>query len=232
MEVRNDCLQQDTLTIEINGQCNTITDLVATNGGGVIENDKLDMILNLMEQYNKCCMNNTMMLYQQQGILKDILNRLILCGCKYPKPITKPVYVGQVVKDFTIIDITPIQPSYNYIQQEKPVYIKPKPVVVETPYYPVVDRNAFSIMGIGGSWNIVNNDIVSGGVSLRRKIPVKLNIKNGDKILESIIDYRIIMGGGLYPKQEPILAYQILNTTTGTRTTFEAGPNHYRKWFR
>lgn len=230
MEVRNDCLQQDTLTVEINGQCNTITDLVATNN--IIENDKLDMILNLMEQYNKCCINNTMILYQQQQMLKDILNRLILCGCKYPKPIIKPVYVGQVVKDFTIIDVTPRQQPINYIPQDMPVYVKPKQEVIDTPYYPVVDRNAFGIMGVGGSWNIVNNDIISSDVSLRRSIPIKLNIKNGDKILESIIDYKVIMGGGLYPKQEPILVYQILNTNTGTRTTFEAGPNHYKKWFR
>jgi hypothetical protein len=139
--------------------------------------------------------------------------------------------VGQIVKDFTVIDVTPIQPTQNYTIQPAKTSTT-KPVILETPYVPVVDKNAFSIMGTGGSWTIVNGDVMSGGVSLRKVLPIKLGIKNRDRILECITGYRVVMGGGLYPRQEAVLVYQILNTTTGTRTTFEAGPDHFRGWFR
>ena len=210
-----------------------------------ITDDKLDYMIFLMEQNRKCCENNTMLFYQQQIIIKElyyrqqmmlneILNQLKKC-CYKPVQVgcCKPFYVGQIIKDFTI-DITPKQkPIYvkEVVQQAQQV-IKEREQVIVNAYSPVVDKNAFSIMGTGGSWTIVNGDIVSGGVSLRKVIPIKLGIKNGDKILECITGYRVVTGGGLYPKQEAILVYQILNTKTGTRTTFEAGPNHFRGWFR
>lgn len=223
MIVRNDCVKQDTIMIEVNGICTTTTDLIAISNGPT--QDELDQILMLMEQYKKCCINNTMLLQQQQQMIKDIMSQISKCCCN------GPVYVGQIVKDFTIIDITP-KPKQIYNPPSQPLPRQLPPTPITTPYVPIVDKSAFSIMGTGGSWKIVNGDIVSGGVSLRRNIPITLNIKNGDKILQCIIDYRVVMGGGLYPKQEPILVYQILNTTTGTRTTFEAGPNHYRSWFK
>jgi hypothetical protein len=217
--------------------------------GSSITDDKLDYMILLMEQNRKCCENNTMLFYQQQSIIKELyyrqqimLNNILnqLKKCCY-KPIEvgccRPFYVGQVVKDFSI-DITPKQrPIYlnevvNSVVQQAHGVIKQKELPIENVYSPVFDKNAFSIMGAPGSWTIVNNDVVSGGVSLKKYIPIKLGIKNGDKILECITCYRVITGGGLYPKKEAILVYQILNTKTGTRNTFEAGPNHFRSWFR
>jgi len=226
MIIRNDCVKEDTLTVEINGQC---SDIITLPGSGI----NSDQIMLLMEQYNKCCMSNTMLLYQQQQMIKEILSQLKKCCSTKPQQVNccKPNYPGQNVDDFTIIDITPKQrPVINQQQQTLP---KPtKPDTIETLYSPVVDKNAFSIMGVGGSWTIVNGDIVSGGVSLKRFIPVKLGVKNGDRLLECITGYRVVTGGGMYPKQEAILSYQILNIKTGGRTIFEAGPNHFRSWFR
>jgi hypothetical protein len=217
MKITNDCLVQDTLTVQINNECVEISSLQSGNS---------DEILSYLMMMNQ----------QQQKLIKEILIQLQKC-CYRPAPTPikccDSVYVGQIVKDFTIIDVTPKQkPIIFPPQQPQPVYVKPQPTLPENIYSTVTDKNAFSIMGTGGSWTIINGDIVSSGVSLRRKIPIKLGVKNGDRILECIIDYKIVMGGGLYPRPEPILVYQIINTRTGGRTTFEAGPNHFRSWFR
>jgi hypothetical protein len=209
-----------------------------------IDNDKLDYMILLMEQNRKCCENNTMLFYQQQKIfrevyykqqmmLNEILNQLKKC-CYKPIQIgcCGSPYVGQIVKDFTI-DVTPKQkPIYvkEVVQQAQQV-IRQRAEPVENMYSPVFEKDAFSIIGIPGSWKIINGDVVSGGISLRKYIPVKLNIKNGDILLECINGYRVITGGGLYPKQEVVLSYQVVNKN-GVRRIFEAGPNHYRSWFR
>jgi hypothetical protein len=88
------------------------------------------------------------------------------------------------------------------------------------------------LLDIANKFTIVGDKYLDGHVDLKRYLPYELNISDGEIILLGIIDYRIKMGGGLYPKPEVIFHYRTKNIKTGVVTSFEGGINMWRKWWQ
>jgi hypothetical protein len=90
-----------------------------------------------------------------------------------------------------------------------------------------------SVIDIPGQYQIVNDKYIDkSGDDLKRYLPYHVNIKNGDLILLCIMDYRIVMGGGLYPRKEVLFLYKTKNIKTGVINLFEATADHYRGWWK
>jgi hypothetical protein len=196
-------------------------------------NINLTEIVNLLEMNAACCEMNTKYLIDINNRLNkyEFIFRELLNCCNRPGNtgviIDNPIGVlpGQIVSP-------PLGSGNTGVIIDRPIrQIKQIREVVyesyDTPFYP-----KSSVIDIPGEFKIIDNKYVDkSGTDLKRYLPYELNIKNDNIILEAILDYRILIGGGLYPRQEVILIYQTKNVKTGAITTFEAGVNHYRKWY-
>ena len=196
-------------------------------------NIDLTNIIELLENNAECCAINNKYLIDISNRLNryEFIFRELLNCCKRPGNtgviIDNPIGVlpGQVVSPppgsgntGVIIDrpIREIRPIREVIYES-----------YDTPYIP----NG-SIIDIPGTYKIVDDRYLDkSGTDLKRYLPYELSIKNGDVILESINDYRVIKSNDLYGTMDVILVYQTKNLKTGVRTTYEAGRNHYRSWW-
>jgi hypothetical protein len=198
-------------------------------------NVDLTEIINLLEENAECCYTNTKYLIALNDRLNryDFIFRQLLDCCKRPGNTGVPLPVGPVIpgdivnpppggNTGVIID-NPIRPVREVKQVREVIYES-----YDTPYIP----NG-SVIDIAGEFKIVDNSYVDkSGTDLRRYLPYELNIKDGDILLQAILDYRVLMGGGLYPRKEVVLVFQTKNMRTGVISTYEAGSNHYRKWWQ
>lgn len=204
----------------------------------------LTPIIDLLNQNNECCVLN-------YRLITDINNRLIkyeffmnaFMNCFKPcdtgviidNPIrpVRPVIPGKSVQPPRQAPITPIT-----IGTQKPVkreisYVPSVPIIsvnreeYDTPFYPHA-----SVIGIAGKYKIVNDTYVGpDGLDLSKYLPLELNYKNGDIILEAIRDYRVLTLNDEYRTKSVVLVYQTYDTRTGVRKTFEGSVSNYRKWW-
>lgn len=195
-------------------------------------NVDLTNIVSLLEMNAECCYTNTKYLIALNDRLNryDLIFRQLLDCCKpgntgVPLPGPGPVIPGDIVN--------PPPGGNTGVIIDRPIReIRPVREVIfesyDTPYIP----NG-SIIDIPGTYTIVGDRYVDkSGTDLRRYLPYELSIKNNDVFLEAILDYRVIKSNDLYGTMDVVLVYQTKNLKTGVRTTYEAGRNHYRNWWR
>jgi hypothetical protein len=180
----------------------------------------LSNIVSLLEDNAKCCAQNTKYLLDITNKLNKwdyLISKLVDC-----KPSYKPIDCGNTGV------ILPGGPLIGVLPDAKKEIRDISFDSYDTPYYP----NS-SIIDIPGEYKIVGNCYVNAvGVDLKRYLPYELNIKRDDIILLSIMDYRIVMGGGLYPRKEVLFLYKTKNISTGVINLFEASAGHYRRWYQ
>jgi hypothetical protein len=181
----------------------------------------------------KCCEFNSKLLININNKLvryDEVFRKLLEC-CNPPSGdtgviIDRPIRVipGQIVNPPPTTTSSRIEVVNKRVPRE---ILEVDYKSYDTPFYP-----HSPIMYIPGEYRVVDDKYVDkSGVDLRRWLPYELNIKNGDIILEAILDYRILLGGGLYLKKDVMLIYKTRNITNNVVTTFEAGVGHYKKWW-
>lgn len=191
----------------------------------------INLINEVKEDAEKCCLTTqkyligiTQQLYTQQ----QYLEKLLRC-CNY-RPIRPYITPGDILNPPpTPIPLEPKKPytSLSTYQQPKRIEVTTYETY-DTPYYP-----HSRLIDIPGKYKIVNDRYVNeAGVDLSDILPLDVEIYDTSTgvLLESILDYRIIVGGGLYPRKEVILVYA---TKKGeVRKTFEGGLDHFRRWYK
>jgi hypothetical protein len=195
-------------------------------------NVDLSQIVSLLEDNAECCEINNKYLMSINDRLNRydfILRELLKCcyihdtGGNTGVILPTPVLPGQIVSPAPVKPSKPVLPVKPVKEIREVVYES-----YETPYIP----NG-SIIDIPGTYTIVGDRYVDkSGTDLRRYLPYELSIKNNDVILEGILDYRVVKNNDIYGTMDVILVYQTKNVKTGVRTTYEAGRNHYRSWWK
>jgi hypothetical protein len=204
----------------------------------------LTPILNLLEINAACCETNTKYLFAINDRLNrydSIFRRLIDCcermnygdtGVPLPTPgPVKPVLPpGQTYEPPGVISPSPA-PSPTPVREVKAYVVEPIREVnrkeYDTPFYPHA-----SVIGIAGKFNIVGDTYVGpDGVDLRKWLPLSLNYKNDNLILEAIIDYRVITLNDMYKTKSVAIVYQTYDDRTGVRKTFEGSSTLYKSWW-
>lgn len=195
----------------------------------------LSTIENLLIENSECCKMNSNYLININKRLNNydnIFKELLRC-CFKPIMNNKPIIPGQIVYPAPIEKISkeiksPIKNNQKYdILYSEPSIININRKEYDTPFYPHAD-----VIGLHINYKIINNSYIGpDNVDLKKWLPLELNYKNNNVILEKILDYRILIGGGLYPRPEVVLVYQTYDNSTGVRKTFEASVFHYRKWW-
>lgn len=93
-------------------------------------------------------------------------------------------------------------------------------------------KYSFIIPKLGGRWVVSGQSVINlDGNNLNKYLPINYNKVNGNLLLEKVIKYRIDPNQRPVIGYEPVLmTYQVLNKTTGSRTTYEGGINLWIKY--
>lgn len=192
----------------------------------------LTYVINLLEENAECCAINNKYLIAINDRLNryDLIFRELLKCCER-RPIGGNTGVilpgGTVIPGQIVNPPAQVNPNPLPIKNVKPIRDIPYESY-DTPFIP----NG-SIIDIPGTYFIDGDRYIDkSGTDLRRYLPYDLSIKKGDTILEGILDYRIIKSNDIWGTMDVILVYQTKNLKTGVRTTYEAGRNHYRSWYK
>jgi hypothetical protein len=207
----------------------------------------LEPIIALLQSNNECCNLNT-------SLSKEILDKIMLSlkccefNTKYLLSIDNRLnrYESLLIellkkcdkKPLQVINIEPgqiVHPPRELPRVEvEPAPVKVKPIrdVVYESYEGAYFPDA-SIIDISSKFSIVDDKYIDkSGMDLKGWLPYEVNLKKDSIILEKILDYRIITGGGLYPRREVILVYQVRDINTNVVKTYEAGVGHFRSWWK
>jgi hypothetical protein len=191
----------------------------------------IDLVNQSIEDNKECCLTTQKYLI---GIMQQLYNqqqhldKLLRC-CNY-RPIRPYITPGDILNP-PVIPI-PIEPRKRYTSIA--TYQEPKRI--ETTTYESYDTPFYShsnVINLSGKYRIDGDRYINeANIDLRNILPLDINIYDATSgvLLESILDYRIVTGGGLYPRKEVILVYA---TKKGeVKKTFEGGLDLYRRWYK
>jgi hypothetical protein len=187
----------------------------------------LDKLEQLTIMNMKCCEFNSRLLIDINNKLvkyDEVFKKLLSC-CE--RPVNTGVNIGSVIPGQIV---NPPRTTIEVINNPKPIRREIREVVYES-YEGGYITNG-SVIDIPSNYKIVDGGYLdASGTDLRRYLPYEINIKNNNTILTRILDYRVVIGGGLYPRNEVILVYEVKDVMSGVIKTYEAGVNHFRSWW-
>lgn len=221
MIIINDCVQETTLNLEINGQCTSPS---------YILNQSEQMFLELIKQNEQCCasLSKYMLGIAQQLNNQQYLIEKLTANCfhnYYNQPICIPCQVIEPIHQ-------PIRPKELTQNTYAPFYIAPVSLESIKRYnmilYPIDYRikGGFAIIGIPGTWQLRNGFVYNeAGDELSQYLPLVFNfrIERLGLILERIRCYRVI-------RNKVEFEYQTLDIKTGVRKVFYGGTGIWNKW--
>ena len=218
MVIINNCLQETTLNLQINGQCTSPT-YILTHAE--------QMFLELIRQNEQCCasLSKYMLGITQQLNNQQYLIEKLTANCfnnYYDQPVCIPCQVIEPVHQ----DVRPKELTNNpfipfYIPKET---IKRYNMILYPINYKI--EGGFAIIGIPGTWQLRKGFIYNeAGDELSQYLPLIYNFKlpSLGLILERIRCYRII-------KNKVEFEYQVFNIKTGVRKTFYGGTGLWNKY--
>lgn len=225
MIIINDCVQEQTLLFDINGQCLAPTQMMSSN-------EETLLLIKKLYDYNTECCRKMESYFSKISYMIEYYNRLQIdlhktCCYGYITPCsTCDTSAGQVIIDIRPIEVRP------YIEQTKTnreivVYKKEAPV-----NYITKDTPLSLYYGFPGKWKVVGSKVVdNNGEDLSKHMPWKINKMVGaNTLLECVTCYRVVSNS--YSKQPDILfTYQIKLLQTTERRLNEATSNQYKKYF-
>jgi len=158
--------------------------------------------------YNKNLLENLIRLYSSIGTNG---------GLSQNNPIN--VVATEVSAEYAITPGRVTDGTVTRINRSNLINTKDKWVNKELPY------------GIPGSYTIIGDRLYDqGGTDLSKYLPINLNIKDGDDIIQSILGYRVTLNQS-YPRMDPVIlfSYYIKNSKTGAGYINEMNAFHFSK---
>lgn len=149
MIVRNDCVKEDTITVELNGYCSPITDILSQQP--VIDCDNILVCIgpyfvnletlitevqHFIQDSNNTTLNNIHLLYQQYQSLYEYFMKCCITMNDKLNNIQNRLDKMVIIKEIVVKP-----PTYNYPKSNKPKFVAPLPrpqIIIEESY--VVDQ--------------------------------------------------------------------------------------------
>lgn len=153
MIVRNDCVKEDTITVEVNGYCSSIGDIMVQTP--IVDCDtmlvcigpyfvNLETLINevytFVQDSNNTSLNNFHLLYSQY---QNLYNFFLKCCLDMNAKLTN--IQNRLDKMVIVKEVVLKQPSFNYPKSNKPKFVAPvpKPQVIVNENY-VIDQTITS----------------------------------------------------------------------------------------